>query len=189
VIIHSQIFYVSVTGGMAFGQITLNAKNTTFSTLQANGGGFQYDVRAGVVVWPYENLILSVDALGRTISSPTWTLDGTDVYANSHVSASDEMYGIGITKYFLPSNMYLSATFGEGQFHIDYIGTRVTSKTGFAYLVKGGMEWYLADDWGYGVAIGIAHTAADDQSDPTNPAYSGQLSTTRVFAEISVTFN
>ena len=189
VILHSQTFYVSAAGGLAFGQIILNAKNTTFSTLVANGGGFQYDVRLGVVVWPEENLILSADALGRSISSPNWTLDGTDVYAGSNVSASDEMFGIGITKYFVPSNMYLSATVGEGRFHIDYSGTKVASHSGFAYHLKGGMEWYLADDWGFGVAIGFAHTAADDQSDPANPGYSGKITSSRVFAEFSVTFN
>jgi hypothetical protein len=188
-ILHSQMFYFSVGGGLAFGHIILNAKNTTFSTLEANGAGFQYEARIGVVVWEDQNLILSVDALGRSMSSPTWSLDGTNVYADSAVSASDDMYGIGITKYFVPSNMYLSATFGEGRFHINYSGTRITSHQGFAYHVKGGMEWYIADNWGMGLAIGFAHTAADDQPDPTNASYSGKLVTSRVFAELSVTFN
>ena len=189
VILHSQTLYVSVGGGMTFGHIILNAHNTTFSTLEANGSGFQYEARLGVVVWPYENLILSADILGRSISSPNWTLDGTDVYAGSHVSASDAMYGIGITKYFVPANMFLSATVGEGRFHINYTGTTATSHNGFAYQVRGGMEWYIADDWGLGAAIGFAHTAADDQSDPANPSYSGQLTTSRIFMEFSATFN
>ena len=182
-------FYLSATGGLAFGAITLNATNSTFNTLQANGTGFQYDIKIGAVVSEEENLILSLDAIGRAISGPSWTLDDTAVYSTSSVSASDAMYGIGITKYFMPSNMFVSGTFGLGKFQIDYANSKVTSHSGFAFQLKGGKDWWVSDDWELGISAGLAHIAADDQSDPSNPGYSGTLSTIKVFVGLSVTYN
>ncbi len=182
-------FYLSVTGGLAFGAITLNATNSTFNTLQANGTGFQYDIKIGAVVSEEENLILSLDAIGRAISAPSWTLDDTAVYSTSSVSASDAMYGIGITKYFMPSNMFVSGTFGLGKFQIDYANSKVTSHSGFAFQLKGGKDWWVSDDWEFGISAGLARIAADDQSDPSNPSYSGTLSTIKVFVGLSVTYN
>jgi hypothetical protein len=181
--------YLSVTGGLAFGAITLNATNSTFSTLEANGAGFQYDIKIGAIVSEEENLILSFDAIGRAISAPSWTLDDTAVYSTSSVSASDAMYGIGITKYFMPSNMFVSGTFGLGKFQIDYANSKVTSHSGFAFQLKGGKDWWVSDDWELGISVGLAHIAADDQSDPSNPSYSGTLSTIKVFVGLSVTYN
>jgi hypothetical protein len=182
-------FYFSLTGGLAFGPITLNATNSTFSTLEANGAGFQYDVKIGAVVSEDENLILSLDAIGRAISAPSWTLDDTAVYSTSSVSASDAMYGIGITKYFMPSNMFVSGTFGLGKFQINYANSKVTSHSGFAFQLKGGKEWWVSDDWEFGISVGFAHIAADDQSDPANPGYSGKLSSIKAFLGFSVTYN
>ena len=182
-------FYLSLSGGLAFGAITLNATNTTFSKLEASGTGFQYDFKIGAVVSEDENLVLSLDAIRRIISGPTWSLDGSDVYSTTTVSASDVMYGIGITKYFMPSNMFISGTFGLGTFQIDYANSKVTSQAGFAFQLKGGEEWWVSDDWGLGVAVGLAHTAANDKADPSNPSYSGKLSTTKFFGTLSATFN
>ena len=126
-------FYLSLSGGLAFGAITLNATNTTFSKLEANGTGFQYDFKIGAVVSEDENLILSLDAIGRSISGPTWTLDGADVYSTSNVAASDAMYGIGITKYFMPSNIFISGTFGLGKLQIDLLTSKISSHSGLHF--------------------------------------------------------
>ncbi len=182
-------FYLSLTGGLAFGAITLNATNAAFSQLEANGAGFQYDLKIGAVVSTDENLILSLDAIRRSISGPSWTLDGNQVVAASNVAASDAMYGIGITKYFMPSNMFVSGTFGLGTFQILYGNSKVTSRRGPAIQLKGGEEWWIAGNWGFGMSLGLAHIAADDQPDPSNSSYSGKLSTTKVFIALSLTYN
>jgi len=181
-------FYFSLSGGMAFGAITLNATNTTFSKFEANGTGFQYDAKAGYVISDEEQLILSIDAIRRAVSSPTFTLDGASVYSPSSVSANDAMYGIGVTKYFMPANMFVSGTFGVGRFQIDYANVRVTSHNGFAFQLKGGQEWWLDDNWGAGISVGISHIAADDQADPARPGYSGKLSTLKAFFLVSITY-
>ena len=181
--------YLSLTGGLAFGAITLNATNRDFSKLEANGTGFQYDFKIGAVVLEDENLILSLDAIGRSISGLTWTLDGADVYTTSKVSAGDAMYGIGITKYFMPSNMFVSGTFGFGKFQLDFANVKDVSHSGFACQLKGGKEWWGSDDVGLGIAGGLAYIAANDESDPSYPNYSGKLSTIKVFVGLSITYN
>ena len=90
-------FYFSLSGGMAFGAITLNASNTKFSKFEANGTGFQYDAKAGYVISEEEDLILSIDVIRRAVPSPTFTLDGASVYSTSSVSTNDAMFGIGVT--------------------------------------------------------------------------------------------
>lgn len=182
-------FYLSLTGGLAYGAITLNATNTTFSKLEANGTGFQYDCKIGAVVSEDENLILSLDAIGRSISGPSWTLDGAAVYSTSNVAASDAMYGIGITKYFMPSNVFISGTFGLGKLQIDFGDVKDISHSGFACQLKGGKEWWGSDDLGFGIVAGVAYIAADDEPDPSNPSYSGKLSTIKAFVGLSLVYN
>jgi hypothetical protein len=181
--------FVSLAGGLAFGTIMLKATNAAFGTLEASGNSFQYDFKIGAVVSEDENLILSLDAIRRSISSPTWALDGTAVYSTSRVSASDMMYGIGITKYFMPSNLFIDGTFGLGRFQMTYGRSKVTSHNGIAVQLKSGIEWLASDGWGLGISGGFSYIAADDESDPSNPGYSGKLSTLKFFLGLCTTYN
>ena len=182
-------FYLSLNGGPAFGSITLNATNAPFNKMEFGGGGFQFDFKIGGVISEEQNLILSFDLISRAISSPTITVDGNSASTTSNVTANDELYGVGITKYFMPSNMFLNATVGIAKFTLQNNGTTSNSQSGFGLQIKGGKEWWLSSQWGLGVAAGFAYLSADDQSDPNYPGYSATISTTKFFVVFNTTFN
>jgi len=182
-------FYLSLTGGPAFGSITLDGTNGGFDKIELSGAGGQFDFKIGLVVSEEANLILSFDLISRAISSPTLTMDGTTVNTTSDVTASDLLFGAGITKYFMPANIFINATVGAGQFSLDLNNTTSNSQTGFGFQVKGGKEWWVSDNWALGVAAGLSYISAPDQTDPSLPRYSGTLSTTKFFVVFNTTFN
>jgi len=182
-------FYLSLDGGPAVGSITLNATNALFSSMEFGGGGFQFDFKIGGVISETQNLILSFDLISRAISSPTITIDGNAASTTSTVMASDGMYGVGITKYFMPSNTFLNATVGITKFTLQINNTSSTSQSGLGLQIRAGKEWWVSSDWGLGVAAGFAYLSAHDQSDPNYPAYSATISTTKLFVVFNATYN
>ncbi len=182
-------FYLSLSGGPAVGSITLNATNAPFNTMEFAGGGFQFDFKIGGVISEQQNLILSFDLISRAISSPTITIDENAANTTSTVMASDEMYGVGITKYFMPSNTFINATIGIAKFALQVNNTSSTSQSGLGLQLKAGKEWWVSSDWGLGVAVGFAYLSADDQSDPNYPGYSATISTTKFFVVFNATYN
>jgi hypothetical protein len=182
-------FYLSLNGGPASGVITLNATGVSFKKQEYSGGGFQFDFKIGGVISEEANLILSFDMISRAISGPTFTQDGFSSVTTNNITASDVMYGVGITKYFMPSNIFVSTTVGIGKFVVNFSGSQASSQTGFGLQLKGGKEWWVSDDWGLGVAAGFAYISADDQKEPAYPSYSATLSTTKFFVVFNTTFN
>jgi len=184
-------FYLSLTGGPAFGSITINATNASFGTMKLGGGSFQFDFKIGGVISEELNLILSCDVISRSFTNSSVTIDGSSVSTITDVTARDAMYGVGLTKYFMPDNIFISGTVGIGDFTMDgnnnSYGSR--SKSGFGLQGKGGKEWWVSDYWGLGVAAGLGYLSADDQADPFNPAYSARISTTKFFVAFNTTFN
>jgi hypothetical protein len=182
-------FYLSLAGGPAFGAITLNATGVSFKKQEYTGTGFQFDFKIGGVISEEANLILSFDMIGRSISGPTSTQDGLTGATSSDLSISDVTYGVGLTKYFMPSNIFASATAGIAKFLVTLNGSQISSQDGFGFQFKVGKEWWVSDNWGLGVATGFAYISADDKKEPTIPAYSATLSTTKFFIVFNTTFN
>ena len=175
-------FYLSLTGGPAFGT------NASFKKIEMSGAGFQFDFKIGGVISEENNLILSFDVISRAISGPTMTVDGASASTNTDVTAGDVLYGIGITKYFMPDNYFINATVGLGKFTMQYNNTQSTSESGFGFQIKGGKEWWVSDNWALGVAGGLAYLSANDQT-VSGSNYSGKLSTTKIFVVFNTTFN
>ncbi len=182
-------FYLSLSGGPATGVITLDATNFIFKKMEFNGAGYMADLKVGVTLSEEQSLILSFDMINRFISNPSVTMDGKSVSATSSFQVSDFLIGFGITKYFMPVNIFITTSFGVSGFEIGVNGSKAYSGNGFALQAKVGKEWWIWDDWGLGLAAGLAYASADDQEDPDFPKYSGKLSTTKLFVELSVSFN
>ena len=178
-------FYLSLAGGVAMGSIKLYANNSTFKTGEISGIGLQTNIKIGCVVSDKENLVLSLDLLIGNYFAPTLLVDDALDNIQTDVAAYEVMYGLGIRKYYMPSNTFLGATVGLGDFTL-----AITDKTkpGFAVQVEAGKEWIRSRALGkIGVALGLKYLFADNQS--INPIYSGKLSAFRFYATCSVTFN
>jgi hypothetical protein len=182
-------FFLSLTGGPAFGNIVLEASNTYFKKMEMSGVGFQIDLKIGGTISEENNLILTFDVLSRAISAPDMTVDGRSASTTTDVTAGDVLYGIGVTKYFTPSNIFINATIGLARFTINVNNTQANSESGLGGQLKIGKEWWVGDNWGLGVAAGVGFASADDKKDSSIPAYSGKLSTTKFFVLFNATFN
>ncbi len=182
-------FYLSMSIGPAFGDITLDAQNTSYNTMTFKGIGGQFDFRIGGVI--ADNLILSFDMGGRNIMSPEVEIDGVNQGTLVNMSITDVIYGVGLTYYFMPSNFFISGTLGIGSFSLNNInGNYSTSSTrpGTGLQFKAGKEWWVSSDWGLGIAGGIGYVAADEKT-LMYSSYRGRLSTTRFFLLFSATYN
>jgi hypothetical protein len=182
-------FYLSLNGGLALGTIILDATNGSYKKMEVGSAGSQYDFKIGYVISEEVNLILSLDILARVISSPVVTIDGVSPNSNTTLNAGDAMYGLGITKYFMPENYFISATAGVGIFSMNVNNKIYNSQRGFGFQIKGGKEWWVLDNWGLGVAAGLGYLSANANADPSNPSYSGKYSTTKFFVIFNTTFN
>ena len=185
-------FFFSVNTGPVIGNIVLDGNDSMNSKMEISGIGGQVDIKVGGVVSEYANLIISVDLAYRMISAPSISLNGISVKTKDGVTASDLLFGVGITKYFMPSNAFISATFGSGSFGMEYTKVNilnlsdsknfnVNSADGFGFQLKGGIEWWYDENWGIGVTGGIAKIMVDDPE--------GKFSTTKYFLQLSATFN
>ena len=181
--------FLSLSGGPAFGPITLAASGQSFKKMEYTGAGGMLDVKLG---WTLARTVsLSADFMKRTIFDPEEELDGRKPPFSNEVSASDQLMGAGITYYFMPFNVFVSGTLGVAKFTFknDARDINASSQSGFGVSLKAGKEWWVASDWGLGVSAGFATGIADDKEDPLTPSYSGKLSTSKLFVLFTTTYN
>ena len=182
-------FYLSLNGGLALGTITLDATNGNYKKMEVSGGGYQYDLKIGYVLSEEASLILSFDILENIIPSPIVTFDGVSPSSGTMLYAGDAIVGFGLTKYFMPANIFINVMVGEGMFSVNISNKVYSSQKGLGYQLKCGKEWWVLDNWGIGVAAGVGYLSANDNPDASNPSYSEKYSTTTFFVVFNSTFN
>ena len=180
-------FYLSMSTGPAFGDIVFDASGTIFNQMIFSGSGYTFDFKIGGAV--VENIILSADMLSREIVGPDITMDGLSGTTNSNVSAGDAAFGVGLTYYIMPVNVFVNATLASCNFTMNFNGTEGSSETGFGFLAKIGKEWWVSRNWGLGISGSYGYSSAYDKPDPLVPEYSGKLSTSKFAVMFNTTFN
>ncbi len=180
-------FYLSLAVGPTFGKIKLydTGPYPWNEDAEFSGAGIQYDLKTGYTISEEHSLILSFDIVARTIPAPTITMASKTAQTGTDFNINDYFLGMGITKYFMPVNIFISASVGSAGFSIDYKGTGRTS-LGLALQFKVGKEWWIGDEWGLGLAAGVGYSTADDA---TTNDITPKLSTTRFFVTLSITYN
>lgn len=118
------------------------------------GPGFVLGIAGGYVV--AKNLILCAEAFGDIALNP-----GVDEFGRSRntrgTKAGNVGLGAGLVYYIMPANVFVSATLAASQIRMsgasrsDGGGTE-TSNWGPSVSLMLGKEWWVADDWGLGVA-------------------------------------
>jgi hypothetical protein len=127
-----------------------------------SGVGATFGAAFGGAIAP--NLILFGEFLGTSVADPAYDVSGS---GGGSGSMSGDMtlfgFGPGIAYYIEPINLYLSGTlaFSQVSFTDSSYGNYATSDTnwgvGASFVV--GKEWWVARDWGIGLA-GQLHLAS-----------------------------
>ena len=185
-------FYLSMNAGPVFGKITDQLKSGyPPGTIGFTGNGGVFDFKIGWAV--RENLILHAALISNGMVGPN--VETTDAYGNTNnVKAPDTfgigeaMYGLGITHYFMPSNLFVSGTLGVGNYSMmdekDKANNGSTD-TGFSLQLKLGKEWWISKNWGIGVSMSYGKTSVTNET-ITN---SEELNSNRFCILLNTTFN
>jgi hypothetical protein len=152
-------FFLRLTAGLGYmtASETYGGATDTYS-----GVGATFGAAFGGAIAP--NLILFGEFLGTSVADPAYDVSGS---GGGSGSMSGDMtlfgFGPGIAYYIEPINLYLSGTlaFSQVSFTDSSYGNYATSDTnwgvGASFVV--GKEWWVARDWGIGLA-GQLHLAS-----------------------------
>jgi hypothetical protein len=180
-------FYMRVHLGMGY----LGASESYGGgTDHYSGGGLSYGAAFGGSIAP--NLILFGELFGTTVFDATYTYQGY-----SEPSGMDlTMYGIGpgVAYYIMPLNLYLSGSlafskisFSDTQSGVSLDDTRWG--LGFNFMV--GKEWWVARNWGLGVAgqLHVARMGDYVYDDATRYSYDTNITAATFSVLFSATYN
>jgi hypothetical protein len=82
--------------------------------------------------------------------------------------AAHGIFGLGLTYYLMPANVFLSGAVGFAGMRITLNNVDYDSDAGFGGRFGVGKEWFVSDSWGLGVA-GYFDFAVAKQKDVLNP--------------------
>lgn len=157
--------------------------STSASAIDATmkGGSFNFGLVVGGAV--SEDFILGGDIWGTTVFSPTFTQAGTS-FSGTNASFSLTGFGLNLTYYFMPANVYVSVSPSLTTVSLTEGGMSGSTDTGFGMKLAVGKEWWVGDHWGIGVAGQFFFASNKDKG--TNPP---TWSTTAGGVAFSATYN
>ena len=151
-----------------------------------SGAATDINIAIGGIIAP--NLALHGTLFGWIASDPDFKIDGAKIEKLSgDIMATG--FGVGLTYYFMPANIYLSASGGPGSFEIDgrlrELGTDLNGETDTGVFLDFtiGKEWWVGDKWGLGVAGGLQYHSFGDSD--INENWSGTSYTIRFTATMN----
>lgn len=133
--------------------------------VELSGTAAQFSLVLGGVVAP--NFIVGGHLWGVTVSSPDVKVNGSSLGSVSDSSIGLSGVGLNLTYYFMPINIYVSATPSIGVLTAKQGGNSYDTKNGFAFRLAAGKEWWVSDNWGIGLNLQFAHGSNEDKG--TNP--------------------
>jgi hypothetical protein len=157
-------FFLRLSSGIGYASTEIEDAT---ARLEFNGGTGDANIAIGGMV--SQNLALHGTLLGWFISDPD--VEGFDSGGSFAGEIAGDItmsaIGIGVTYYFMPTNLYLSGTLGLGQLEFDLPGVG-QADTDNGLILEGtlGKEWWVSSNWGLGLAGALSlHSFPDDGSD------------------------
>ncbi len=144
-------FYLSLCGGVNFADISAKVENQYDMKFKGAGGVFDFKIGGALK----ENLILHATLVSKSMSGPEISLSGKSENSSNNLTIGEAMIGAGLTYYVMPTNIFLSASIGLGNFTLinSDNDTSVSTDRGFSMQLKVGKEWWVSKRWGLGVAL------------------------------------
>jgi hypothetical protein len=133
--------------------------------MELSGTAGQFSISLGGAISP--NFIIGGHLWGGSVSSPDVKVNGQSFSTTGSPTLSLSAIGVDLTYYFMPINIYLTATPSIGMLSIKANGQTFDTKNGFAIRLAAGKEWWVSDNWGLGFNVNFAHSSNEDQG--TNP--------------------
>ncbi len=172
---------------LVFGVSYVNAgMDTSAGRLQLSGVGTGGGLAAGWAFW--ENLALQLEIWGAGMVGGTIELRGIAVDDPS-TKYNSLALGLGATYWFMPLNFYVSASIGPALASANRAGMTTESNPGFGVALTVGKEWWIAAEWGLGVAANLYWLNTSVKSGAGDMARTDALSAVIVGLAGSLTFN
>ncbi len=156
-------FYLQMDAGLG----ALSSKSSTFFDpffgdvdLAFSGTAGQFSLALGGALTP--NFVLAGRFWGVTVTSPEVKLSGQKVNATD-ITQGLSGVGLDLTYYFMPVNIYLTATPSIGLLSLEQGGETYKTKNGFALRLAAGKEWWVSDNWGIGLNVQYAFASNKDE--------------------------
>jgi hypothetical protein len=142
-------FYLRLQGG---GGYLTTSEKVLGSTATVSGGAGAFSVSIGAAV--IRDLIIYGEILGMVVSDPHVSYESQSGTA-SGVTMDCFGFGPGVTYYFEPINMYLSASVLFSQVSASSSKSNAVAETnmGFGFSLDIGKEWWVSTNWGLGPAF------------------------------------
>jgi hypothetical protein len=128
-----------------------------------SGTSVLFDVALGGAITP--NLVIFGEFVGHMIPDPTYKVSGYPSENWSGDTFNAIGIGPGLSYYIMPENMFVSGSLlfqalTLSSRHSDYSADVANSGIGFSLML--GKEWWVAADWGLGVAGQFLFGSAKD---------------------------
>ncbi|HSN90753.1 MAG TPA: outer membrane beta-barrel protein [Anaeromyxobacteraceae bacterium] len=149
-------FYLNLDLG--FGAMS-SSTTSLGSDLKLSGAAGEFSVAAGFALT--NNFIIAGQVWGTSVSDPTLEVDGVDL-GSADATLSLTGVGLNLVYYFMPLNLYLSATPSLAMLSLESGGLTYDTENGFGLRFAVGKEWWVSDNWAIGLNGQIAFTSNDD---------------------------
>ena len=130
-----------------------------------SGAGGSFAIALGGAV--AHNLIVFGELAVVAVEKPLVKVDGREVSAG----VRPQSFGVGgigpgVSYYFDPSNIFISASLLVSSLTItDVDGVSQTTAGGPGLALKAGKEWWVSKDWGLGFIVGVYASSSKDKKD------------------------
>lgn len=138
-------FFVRIDGGAGFLSAATSAEGAEASVSGASGA---FGIAMGGAI--LENLVLAADLWGSVAFGPKATIAGVPRPGGAGLSLIG--FGVNLTYYLMPANVYASLTPSVTGVGLVAGGVGLSSRSGFGAKVGIGKEWWVSNRWGLGVA-------------------------------------
>ena len=154
-------FFVRLTTGPGY-----QMSHEEHATISGGAAGASFAVGYAV----FENFILHISTFGSMAVDPVVEIDGLGSDIIKDASANHFALAAGATWYFMPINIYVTASTGAARSTFSYKDYESNTEIGYAFDVMVGKEWWVGNEWGIGVALqmnyfDVPHKIADKTYD------------------------